>query len=109
MYSAGIKVFKMTGNDINRRLENNRTYLHNAVLQDNKNLITELIRNGAEVNIPDTNGETPLHYAAKYFNKDIVKILIENGADINARNHDNNTPFHLASGMSKVNKEIIEF
>ena len=65
MYSAGIKVFKMTGNDINRRLKNKRTYLHNAVLQDNKNLITELVRNGADVNIPDINGETPLHYAAK--------------------------------------------
>ena len=85
MYSTAIKVFKMTGNDINKRLKSNRTYLHNAVHYENKNFITELIKNGADVNIPDINGETPLHYAARNFNKDIVKILIDNGADNNIK------------------------
>ena len=108
VYCAAIKICKKLGYDIDRRLENDTTYLHKAVLSNKKKLILELIRNKAEIEIQDINGETPLHYAAKHYNKDIVKILIDNGADINARNNDNNTPFHLASGMSKVNKGIIE-
>ena len=50
VYFAAIKIYKKLGYDINRRLENDTTYLHKAVLSNKKKLILVLIGNGAEVN-----------------------------------------------------------
>ena len=58
------------------------------VILVNKNLITILLKHGADVNLKcGGKGNSGLMWAAWRNNLPIVKYLIENGADINALNH----------------------
>lgn len=46
-------------------------------------IVSRLLRAGAEVNAIDRNGLTPLHFAAKYGNSRCVRLLLAAGADPN--------------------------
>lgn len=61
------------------------TPLHKACKNGQLDMVSELIKNGADVNAKDAAGWTPLHDVAGFSgNIDIVRLLIENGADVNA-------------------------
>lgn len=62
----------------------------------NKELISRLIQNGAEINSPDFDGDTPLHFAVMNNNAEAVDFLLENGANTNVKNKDGTTPLHIA-------------
>ena len=49
-------------------------------------LVTDLIKNGADVNMKTFDGITALMYAAMYDDLDSAMILIENGANVNYKN-----------------------
>ncbi|MCU0547580.1 MAG: ankyrin repeat domain-containing protein [Oscillatoriaceae cyanobacterium Prado104] len=97
--------------------------LHNAAKIGFKELVQQLINNGANVVIRDSKQRTPLHYAAtkevaallmldinardEYGNTplhravqdnrpEIVSFLIANGAELNVKNESENTPLHLS-------------
>ena len=51
-----------------------------AVVRENKSILTQLLEQGADVNAHDIKSQTPLHWAAKNGNADYVQWLIENGS-----------------------------
>ena len=65
-------------------------------------VITALVKNGADVNARTSDGWTALMYAYGY---DVITALIEKGADVNARNANDETPLMWAglnSGAESV-------
>ena len=69
------------------------------------NLVSFLVKKGAEINSSDKYGDTALHYAAKYGeedNLDNIEFLIEKGANVTATNMEKETPLHKASSIEKV-------
>ena len=78
-----------------------RTILHKASGKEGKkNIVSLLIKYGAEVNITDKFGENPLHIAARLGLNDIAEILILNDIDINLKTNfpktDPHTPLDIA-------------
>lgn len=57
--------------------------LFTAILMGNSAQVTELIRQGVDVNRCDKTGYTPLLRAICVGSYDVVRLLIENGADVN--------------------------
>lgn len=72
--------------------------LHEAVLYNNPDVATELLKRGANVNAANGPGDTPLHYAALFdsFNS-CGKNLLQCGADVNAAGWGGNRPLHYAA------------
>ena len=74
----------------------------------------ELLRKGANPNIPDSNGKTVLHYGALFIvglieGTDLVDDLLEAGANIEARDDDLRTPLHWApeNGPTKTLQSLL--
>ncbi|TCD54659.1 ankyrin repeat domain-containing protein [Alloscardovia theropitheci] len=81
-----------------------RTALHYSNVPDE--LVTWLVEQGLDVNIPDYYGCSPL-YTQATFGKDTVKLLYELGADIQFANKSGNTPLHAAAEYFRV--ETVRF
>ncbi len=80
-----------------------------AAYNKNPEVITVLIKAGADLNARDPNyGATALHWAATYNpNPDVISALLEAGAAINARNtREDMTPLIWAA-VKTTNPEII--
>jgi ankyrin repeat protein len=84
---------------INAEDKNGYTPLHNAAYYGQKQVVNELISQGANVNATDSkHGTTPLHSAAsKKCNSDVVKALLDNGADQTKKDSYGKTPLEYAS------------
>lgn len=100
------KYFKELEYDPDLKDESGKSLLHYAVLGSSFEVINELIKVGANVNILDLEGETPLFDCARKAKVEIAKILIINYAKVNLTNNKGETPFHLAS--SKGDKTFIQ-
>lgn len=62
----------------------------------------ELVRSGADVDLPDPYGVTPLIIALLNFNYDTAKYLIEAGADVNKWDWWGRTPLYTAVDMDMI-------
>ena len=70
-----------------------------------------LIKNRADLNLPDSYGNTPLHFASSEGRVKMVSLLIHNHADITARNVRGQTPLFFAQkhGYAKIgHTKVIE-
>lgn len=74
---------------------------HTALMQAAKSgdieLVRDLLRRGASVEMTSQKGKTALHYAAANGHVEIVKLLIEAGSDVNLRDNEWHTPLMLAA------------
>jgi len=70
--------------------------LSNAVKNGHTDIVTLLIKNGADVNAKDHTGERPLHLAAQNGYWEILELLIKNGADAKLMNDRGDIPLHSA-------------
>ena len=88
---------------VNEKLNiNGETSLFKAVQFDDKDLVQELIKAGASINIFDKNGRSPLLYVKSVH---VLNVLLNNGVDVNSTS--NFGPFSK-SKMSALSY-LIEF
>jgi ankyrin repeat protein len=70
--------------------------IHVAADHDTADLVTELLRSGADPDARTADLDTPLHVAARKGHRTVVLPLITAKADPESRNNDQTTPFQLA-------------
>jgi cytohesin len=116
------------GRDINYRFTNfgdGNTPLHDAVKQTHNpstqmllsgnpsptfDLVSVLIKYGADVTIKNNNGDIPLHLASQVSNdENVFNKLLESqkSITINARNKNDQTPLHLACDAGEFKNALI--
>ena len=86
--------------DVNVKGRRGATPLHKSIICDhtkNLNIISILIKSGANVNSVDNYRNTPLHTAVSFGKVKAVDLLISHGADVNARANGGETPLHYAA------------
>ena len=79
------------------------TPLHRAIhlrITPTRDLLSTLIKYGADVNVKDANGRIPIRAAFANYDIDTIKVFLTKDADLNARNAENNTLLHIAAGRS---------
>ncbi|KJV54510.1 ankyrin repeat domain-containing protein [Orientia tsutsugamushi] len=83
--------------------------LHEAIRNDDINLVRLMLDSGADPNEQSVYGATPLHVAIWYNRVDIIYLLLDKNANINAQNKDGRTPLHVAAchGMNGIIMQIL--
>ena len=76
-----------------------------AVEKGDKNTLRSLLRQGADVNVPQVDGTTALHWAVYRDDVQTAKLLVSHGADVDARNRYDVPPLSLA--CTNGNAEIV--
>lgn len=79
-------IYKIGNIDV--RNEEGMTALHYAIFAEHFHIVTFLVEEGCDVNVPDLDGWTPLHCAASCNDVKICEFLIENGASVFASSFD---------------------
>uniref|UniRef100_A0A8C6Q587 Protein phosphatase 1 regulatory subunit n=1 Tax=Nothobranchius furzeri TaxID=105023 RepID=A0A8C6Q587_NOTFU len=72
--------------------------------------VTALLRQGADINHANVDGLTALHQACIDENAEMVQFLVENGSDVNRGDNEGWTPLHAAAscGFVQIAKYLIE-
>ncbi|XP_053738004.1 B-cell lymphoma 3 protein [Synchiropus splendidus] len=79
------------------------TPLHLAVLHGRKDMASELLKVGADINaMDDKSGQNPLMHAVQCDNIDMIYFLIEERCNVNCQSYSGNTALHSASGRGQV-------
>ncbi|KAI2629526.1 hypothetical protein GGR54DRAFT_266866 [Hypoxylon sp. NC1633] len=78
--------------DIPDFCEFNRTPLGEAAFRGYDNIVTELLKKGAEVDWVDVRGNTPLTHAAAFGRSSTVRLLLDHGANV----HEQGGKYHTA-------------
>lgn len=97
-------------NHINEQGYQNTTALWLAANAGDKEITEELLRRGADPNIPDDEGTTPIIRAALSGYYDITELLIQASADPNVTNHSGDTAMGVAAyhGHSEIIRLLVE-
>ena len=93
------------GADINACLNDGMTPLMIAAEDSLVNVVTFLIKQGANVDLQDNYGKTALHYAlgSLNFSFEILCCLIQKGADVNTGSNEKLTPLMIAAEKGHIN------
>lgn len=73
----------VNGGDVNKgeqKTQANFPLMHQVVMEGNSELLKELIKNGADINVLDENGWPPMHTAIRSGHTECAAILIKEGA-----------------------------
>ena len=91
------------------KLEIEAAYVSTEVTGRIKQMLSFLIDEGADVNIPDSTGRTALHNASIKGDDKIVKCLIDAGANVGAQDCDGMNALHYASqhGHKKIIQRLM--
>ena len=87
--------------EIDKQNENGWTPIYRAIIANNLNALSELLKYGANPNLQNNIGETPLYLCVDIDNYDAIIILLEKNADCNISKKDGTTPLHLATKKKK--------
>ena len=73
--------------------------------------ISQLIKDGADVNFRARDSSAPLHNAAEFGYDKAAKVLLDSGADVNAHNMWKERPLHIAAscGHTDLVKLLAEY
>ena len=99
------------GANVDLQGKTGQTALHYAVLGSQASIceiLSCLIKNGADVNAHTFRNETPLMFASDDGNVNVVTFLIKHGADVGLQDKDGNTALHYAARYSDNPPEIVE-
>ena len=95
-------------NELNNKNESGWTPIYKSIMANNKLALGELLKLGADPNIPNNLGETPLYLCIESENYDLFKLLLDNNADPNIQKRNGDTPLHLLIKKKLDNKYINE-
>ena len=88
------------GGDVNITNKQKQTVLLLACKTRNLDIITVILKDGADPNIADDDGDTCLHNAVKIgCSKEVLQAIIERSTDVNISNKNNQTTLLLACKM----------
>lgn len=75
-----------------------------------KEEVSELLRQGADINHANVDGLTALHQACIDENAEMVQFLVESGSDVNRGDNEGWTPLHAAAscGFVQIAKYLLE-
>ncbi|KAH8726635.1 ankyrin repeat-containing domain protein, partial [Phaeosphaeriaceae sp. PMI808] len=80
------------------------TPLMYAIKQDNRDMVSFLLDNNADVNVRGERGQTVLHIATQNRNEDIFKLILKSkGLDFDARDDNGLTALHHCAKQNNVN------
>lgn len=105
-HSALAQLLIRKGANVNRKMSakpGGDSPLHLAAATNQTNLVTFLLKNGADVNSRNTNGFTPLHWSAFQGYKEVSAILLNHGASVNVKDKSSSTPLHQAAHSGRAN------
>jgi ankyrin repeat protein len=102
--NAKIKV----GGRLNIPKEATTTALKAASFGGHREVVEELLDNGADVNAKDYKGYTALMAACAFNRPEVVQLLLDKGADVNAMASGNRTAFSEANGIREIQEMLIE-
>ncbi|KAF5285445.1 hypothetical protein FQR65_LT02285 [Abscondita terminalis] len=92
------KLLMRHGANVDCLYQNMKTpILHNAILQQQTEIVKELIDVGISVNFRNKYGETPIHLAVENELFKLFEFLINKGGFVNAKDKDGYSPLHLAA------------
>ena len=99
------KLLILYGADINAKLDNGITLLHEMACSDSGNeLLNFYIAKGLYVDAKDfCDGKTPLHSAAERDCLKNIDTLISKSADVNSKDFKGITPLHIAVNSDRAN------
>lgn len=80
--------------------------LHLAVSNGFEDIVSLLLKCGADINIKNIAGATPLHEAAYHCFKKMAKLLLDSGANVNAQDKFDNTPIYFVATNCSI--EMVE-
>ncbi len=106
---AKVQTFLSDGMPVDIRHDDGHTVLMEAIFADNSELVSFLIRNGADINITDPDfGETILNIMAHDGQYEKVQLLLKYGADPNIRDNNGKTPLiHAAREGYPASVELL--
>ena len=83
----------------------NTSKLHDAIKLGDLKQVTELLKQGADIN-KKIGGDAAIHVAAKnvaHYNPEIVTLLMAKGANVNQADRNGDTLLHLAVNFNDIN------
>ena len=99
------------GANVDLQDKDGQTALHHAMQSPQASIcevLSCLIKNGADVNAHTFHIETPLMLASRDGHVNVVTFLIKHGADVDLQDKDGDTALHYAASFSDVFPEIVE-
>jgi hypothetical protein len=100
--AAALEMIARKSTDVNAAEPDGSTPLLWAANLNDADLVSRLLKAGANPNVRNQLGSTPLAEAAFNANTDMVKALVDAGADPNATGADGQTPLMLIARTSNV-------
>uniref|UniRef100_U5EYV8 Protein phosphatase 1 regulatory subunit 12a n=1 Tax=Corethrella appendiculata TaxID=1370023 RepID=U5EYV8_9DIPT len=81
-----------------------------ACIAGDKDEVSRLLEQGADINTANVDGLTALHQACIDDNLDMVEFLVQKGADVNRKDNEGWTPLHATSscGFLSIARYLIE-
>lgn len=76
--------------------------LHFACMECHLEVVNQLLKHGANPNIPNNQQRTALHISTIKGSFDICKLLIQHGANVNAIDEQSNTCLHYATFHGQI-------
>ncbi|XP_041485487.1 ankyrin-2-like isoform X28 [Lytechinus variegatus] len=87
--------------------ENGLNALHLSSKEGHLNIVTELLKRGADVDAATKKGNTALHIASLAGQEDIVRVLVEFNANVNVQSQNGFTPLYMAAQENHV--KVVKF
>ena len=78
------------------------TFLHTAIMLQQKQVVQVLLKAGADAQLPDAAGRYPLHLAAAEGSTAIVNALVKHGASLTQTTENGSTALDLAAGAGQA-------